>query len=207
MVAFLFVYFVLHRTWLLIWLGNTISLTLFSKAVFQFVDFKYPYFLSAVHMVVSWMGAEGIVLCSSNHRDNIVTRVLGSIQHQKLDASSRYYMLAYSFIFSLNIAMGNVSLKHVSVNFNQVMRSLSPAVTMAISVACFGKRFSALRQWATVPVMVGVALACLGDMSNTRIGVFYTIVCVITAAAKSVASGELLTGSLKLHPVDLLARM
>eukprot|EP00977_Amphora_coffeiformis_P027696 scaffold34634_cov171-Amphora_coffeaeformis.AAC.5 len=159
-------------------------------------------------MVVSWVGAEAMVLCGRiGEGENIVTRVVGTIEHKKLDRTSMHYMLAYSVVFSLNIAIGNVSLKHVSVNFNQVMRSLSPAATMAVSMVCFGKQFSASRKLATVPVMVGVALACLGDMSNTRIGVFYTVLAVFLAAAKCVASGELLAGSLKLHPVDLLGRI
>jgi hypothetical protein len=55
--------------------------------------------------------------------------------------------------------------------------------------------------------VIGVALAFYGDMSYTPIGAFYTILCVFLAALKSIMGSELLTGDLKLHEIDLLAKM
>ncbi|GKY97763.1 hypothetical protein MPSEU_000734500 [Mayamaea pseudoterrestris] len=191
--------------WLVIWTLNNIGVTLLNKAAFAKVDFRYPYFLSAIHMACNSLGSI-IVLHSSRKSDSWVTRLLGTVNRSSLDASGRRLIMMFSVVFSLNIAIGNVSLRYVSVNFNQVMRSLVPALTIAMGLA-MGKKFSAKRLLSVVPIIVGVAMACMGDMSYTWLGFFYTMACIVLAALKVVASGEMLTGNLKLHPVDLLAHM
>jgi hypothetical protein len=193
---------------------NNIGVTLINKAVFASVDFPYPYFLSAVHMACNSLGSQAVFW--QLRRDAIheneggavgwISRLVGNIERKEVAGSSLRWILAFSIIFSLNIAIGNVSLNYVSVNFNQVMRSLVPVITIAMGI-CLGKTFSTARKLAVLPVIIGVAMACFGDMSYTTVGLIYTIACVVLAALKVVASGEMLTGSLKMHPVDLLGHM
>lgn len=197
-------------TWLLLWTANNVGVTLLNKAAFATVDFHYPYFLSFVHMVCNSIGSQLVFQSLARDKElgrtGLFQKLLGNISRKELDRSGKKYILAFSVIFSLNIAIGNVSLRHVSVNFNQVMRSLVPAITIVMGFF-MGKNISSKRIFAVVPVVIGVAMACFGDMTFTALGFFYTFMCVLLAALKVVASGEMLTGSLKLHPVDLLGHM
>ena len=193
--------------WLLIWTLNNIGVTLLNKAAFAKVDFRYPFFLSAIHMACNFLGSQYVFYTQrQNSKNSLVTKLLGTINRHNLDAAGRKSILLFSIIFSLNIAIGNVSLKFVSVNFNQVMRSLVPALTIFMGIL-MGKQFSTRRKISVLPIIAGVAMACFGDMSYTSLGLFYTAACVTLAALKVVASGEMLTGTLKLHPVDLLGHM
>lgn len=124
-----------------------------------------------------------------------------------LDLHGRKTIAFFSIIFSLNIAIGNTSLQWVSVNFNQVARSLVPVFVMAISIFFFRRTYSSDRKWAVLPIVLGVAIAFYGDMRYSTMGVVYTALCVFLAALKAVLGGELLQGDLKLAELDLLYKM
>lgn len=179
---------------LLIWTLNNITVTLTNKVAFAKVDFTYPYILSTVHIACNIIGAQLYFAFSKT-------------KPKQIEPSSRKSILIFSIIFTLNIAVGNMSLRWVSVNFNQICRALVPIIVMGISTVYFGKSYSMNRKWSVVPVVFGVALTFYGDVSTTFIGAFYTFLCIVMGAMKVVLGGELLTGDLKLHPIDLLTKM
>jgi hypothetical protein len=181
--------------WLLVWMLNNILVTVLNKAAFAKVNFKYPYTLSAIHMSCNILGAQLYFFFNR------------SVKPKMLEPQHNKSILFFSIIFSLNIAIGNTSLRWVSVNLNQVARSLVPAILMGISILYYKKTFSVQRKYAVIPIVIGVAMAFYGDMTFTTAGLIYTIACVVLAALKSIATGELLTGDLKMHEMDLLSKM
>ncbi|GMI02219.1 hypothetical protein TrST_g14278 [Triparma strigata] len=200
---------------LMAWLINNIGVTLLNKAAFATVDFKYPFMLTSVHMLCNSVGTQ--CYQAWKRRDELKLPSTASEEQEALVAGSRggkrrftpkqmKAILAYSVVFSLNIGIGNVSLRHVSVNFNQVMRSLVPAITLGVGILQ-GKAFSLYRRYSVGVVVLGVACACYGDMTYSSVGFIVTVFCVFLAAAKVIASGEMLTGELKMRPVDLLSQM
>lgn len=181
--------------WLALWMACNILVTLSNKAIFAKVDFKYPYALSTVHMACNLVGAQMYFYFNRTIKPKII------------EPSNNRIILYFSVLFSLNIAIGNTSLSYVSVNFNQVSRALVPVVVMLISIVYFGKTYSTERKVSVIPIVGGAAMALYGEMSYTLVGALHTWFCVLLAALKAVVSGELLTGDLRLHPVDLLLKM
>ena len=114
-----------------------------NKAAFAKVDFKYSFALSAIHMACNFAGSQYVFWSQSQAKagQSLAAQLLGNPQRQTLDSVGQKTILAFSIIFSLNIAIGNVSLKHVSVNFNQVMRSLVPVLTIVFGILQ-GKTFT-----------------------------------------------------------------
>jgi drug/metabolite transporter (DMT)-like permease len=87
-------------------------------------------------------------------RKGVFQRWLGHVVRKDLDKAGKQYITMFSLIFSFNIAIGNVSLRHVSVNFNQVMRSLVPAFTIVLGLLV-GRKFTFRRIGSVLPVVVG----------------------------------------------------
>lgn len=147
------------------------------------------------HMAVNTLGAGLYLRCSP------------SIPRKQVNPRGQMMLAAFSLLFALNIAVGNNSLRYVSVNFNQVMRSLVPGVTMLLSVIAFRKTYSYDMALSLIPIVLGVAMAVYGELEFTMVGLIVTSFCVILSALKVALSGEMMTGEMKLHPVDLLSRM
>lgn len=174
--------------WLLLWTVNNVGLTLMNKAVFSKVSFPYPFLLSSVHMACNSLGAA------------MLSYFLGV---EKCPRTYKSYL--FSIIFSLNIAVGNMSLKYVSVNFNQMMRSLVPALSIVLGKILYGRYISTQRIKAVIPVVIGVALATLGDKANITLwGLIVTTTCISLAALKVVSGGEMVR---ELSPLELLRQM
>lgn len=96
---------------------------------------------------------------------------------------------------------------HVSVAFHSVLRATCPIVTIIIYRLFYGRSYSRETYLTMAPLIVGVGLATYGDYDFTVYGFSLTLSGVILASVKSIASNRLMTGTLKLPPLELLFRM
>jgi len=137
----------------------------------------------------------------------VITKLLGDIKRKPLDkTTNKIQILIISLLFSLQIIVEKISLEHVSMNFNQVMLSLVPVATMAVEIL-LGKTISLPRVLAIFSVIIGVAFACYGDMYYETTGLIYEVLSIFLIAARTIVAGEMLSGSISIHPVDLLSRI
>lgn len=131
----------------------------------------------------------------------------GHLKPSKLSAKEHLILVAFSSLFTLNIAISNVSLALVSVPFHQVLRSTCPIATILIYRVVYQRSYEKQTYLSMLPIIIGVGLATVGDYYFTLFGFALTLLGVFLAAIKTVTSNRLMTGSLALAPLEILYRM
>ncbi|KAF7188467.1 GDP-mannose transporter GONST5 [Pseudocercospora fuligena] len=167
-------------------------LTLSNKSVLGTA--RFPWLLTAVH-------------CSATSIGCFAMLGMGALTLTPLGLRENLTLFAFSFLFTVNIAISNVSLAMVSVPFHQIMRSTCPVVTILIYKVAYGREYSRTTYLTMIPLVFGVALSTVGDYYATLAGFFMTFLGVVLASVKTVATNRLMTGSLKLSALEVLLRM
>ncbi|GAA5847328.1 hypothetical protein JCM9279_000238 [Rhodotorula babjevae] len=180
------------HAWLALYFAFNLGLTLFNKLVLQ--GFPFPWTLTAIQMLAGTAGTQALAQ-------------RGSFPRSRLTSRENVVMVAFSALYTVNIAVSNLSLHLVSVPFHQVVRAMTPLFTIAMTVCFYRQRYSRQTYLALVPVVAGVAFATYGDYSCTPSGFLLTLVGTFLAALKGILTNRVQVGRLKLHPLDLLARM
>lgn len=155
---------------------------------------------------------------------------MGYFKLSRLGRRENLALVAFSALFTANIAVSNLSLAMVSVPFYQTMRMLCPIFTIIIFRVWYGRTYSTMTYLSLVPLIIGAAMTTMGEMSFSDAGFLLTILGVVLAALKvrnnhldyalarkrkrkancmlqTVVTNRFMTGSLALPPVEFLMRM
>lgn len=95
----------------------------------------------------------------------------------------------------------------VSVPFHQIARSTTPVITVAAYRLLFGRAYSTETYLSLIPIVLGVGMTTYGEYYFTLAGFLLTFLGVALAVAKTIATNRIMTGSLKLSPMETLMRM
>lgn len=202
--------------WLALYFFFNLSLTLYNKVVL--VHFPYPYTVTALHALCGTVGGWSLLF-------------RGFFVQKRLSTSDTMALVMFSVLYSMNIAISNVSLNLVTVPFHQVVRAATPIFTIILSSTMFGSKFTARKVLTLIPVILGVGLATYGDYYFTVWGLILTLLGTFLAALKTIytnvlqsrslptttlsnskpksilATLHLIPPRLAMHPLDLLTRM
>ncbi|KAI8822959.1 uncharacterized protein EV422DRAFT_494134 [Fimicolochytrium jonesii] len=171
-----------------------LSLTLYNKIIFSSFAFPFPWTLTAIHTLC---GTIGCYMCAAT----------GIFTPAVLSTKEKGVMVAFSTLYTVNIAISNVSLNLVTVPFHQVVRSTVPLFTIVLSALFLRKHYSRAIYLSLLPTVCGVVLATSADYTFTTLGFILTLLGTVLAAIKTIATNHVQVGPLKLHPLDLLLRM
>ncbi|KAG6061232.1 hypothetical protein E4U17_002235 [Claviceps sp. LM77 group G4] len=179
-------------TWLGTYFFFSLLLTLYNKLVLGM--FHFPWLLTFLHASFASMGTFAIMQ-------------LGFFKMSRLGRREHLALVAFSALFTANIAVSNLSLAMVSVPFYQTMRMLCPIFTILIYRSWYGRTYGYMTYLSLIPLIIGAAMTTAGEMTFTDAGFLLTIFGVVLAAVKTVVTNRFMTGSLALPPVEFLMRM
>ncbi|KAK4046778.1 hypothetical protein OIO90_006444 [Microbotryomycetes sp. JL221] len=179
-------------SWLVMYFAFNLGLTLYNKLVLQ--GFPFAWTLTAIQMLGGTLGTQ-------------IALARGFFTQARLTTREGMIMVAFSVLYTINIAVSNLSLGLVSVPFHQVVRAMTPLFTIVLAAVLYGKRHSRDTYLALIPVVAGVVFATYGDYSATAWGFILTLIGTLLAALKTIVTNRVQVGRLKLHPLDLLIRM
>ncbi|KAJ1731041.1 hypothetical protein LPJ61_002726 [Coemansia biformis] len=177
----------------------SLGLTLHNKMVLQWHQFGFPWLVTAVHALAGIIGMR-------------LLEATGHFTPKYLDSRQRRLLWMFSVLYTVNIAVSNVSLHYVSVPLHQIVRGTVPVSTVLITLMFRGswRGYSRRVYLSLVPVVLGAGMATYGDhYSFTLVGFLLTLLGTVLAALKTVVTNTILVGGyrLRLSALDLLYRL
>ncbi|XP_062184513.1 UDP-galactose transporter 1-like [Phragmites australis] len=165
------------------WWGFNVTVIIMNKWIFQKLDFKFPLTVSCVHFICSSIGASIAI-----H----VLKVKPLIEVEPEDRWKRIFPM--SFVFCINIVLGNVSLRYIPVSFMQTIKSFTPATTVILQWLVWSKHFE-WHIWASlVPIVGGILLTSVTELSFNIFGFCAAMVGCLATSTKTILAESLLHG-------------
>ncbi|XP_019177202.1 PREDICTED: UDP-galactose transporter 1-like [Ipomoea nil] len=165
------------------WWFFNVAVIIMNKWIFQKLDFKFPLTVSCIHFICSAIGAYIVIK---------VLKVKPLIVVSPGDLWRKIFPM--SFVFCVNIVLGNVSLRYIPVSFMQTIKSFTPATTVILQGLVWGKRFD-WRIWACLnPIVGGILLASITELSFNIFGFCAALVGCLATSTKTILAESLLHG-------------
>ncbi|KAH9823072.1 triose-phosphate transporter family-domain-containing protein [Melampsora americana] len=178
--------------WLIYYFAFNLGLTIYNKRVL--LGFPFPWTLTGIHALASTFGSQFAL-----NR--------GFFKSARLNRRESGILVAFSVLYTVNIAVSNLSLHLVTVPFHQVVRATTPLFTIILSIVYFQKSYPIQTYLSLFIVVAGVGFSTYGDYGWTTWGLVLTLLGTILASLKTVITNLIQVGKLKLNPLDLLLRM
>ncbi|KAG6522654.1 UDP-galactose transporter 1-like [Zingiber officinale] len=164
------------------WVFN-VTVIIMNKWIFQNLDFKFPLTVSCIHFICSAIGAYTVIE---------LLKIKPLIEVEPEDRWRRIFPM--SFVFCINIVLGNVSLRFIPVSFMQTIKSFTPATTVILQWLVWRKVFD-WRIWASlVPIVGGILLTSMTELSFNTFGFCAALFGCLATSTKTILAESLLHG-------------
>ncbi|GAB2209972.1 hypothetical protein Droror1_Dr00027201 [Drosera rotundifolia] len=179
------------------WYASNIGVLLLNKYLLSIYGYKYPIFLTILHMV------------SCSAYSSAAVHLLRLVPYQRIQSRRQLVKIVIlSGVFSFSVVCGNASLRYIPVSFNQAIGATTPFFTAVFAFVITCRKESPEVYLSLLPVVLGIVVA---SNSEPLFHLFGFLVCIGSTAGralKSVVQGIILSSdSEKLHSMNLLLYM
>ncbi|KAI3976396.1 hypothetical protein MKX01_038695 [Papaver californicum] len=165
------------------WWGFNVTVIIMNKWIFQKLDFKFPLSVSCVHFISSAIGAYIAIK---------ILKIKPLIVVESADLWRRIFPM--SFVFCINIVLGNVSLRYIPVSFMQTIKSFTPATTVVLQWLIW-REFFDWRIWSSlIPIVGGILLTSVTELSFNVSGFCAALFGCLATSTKTILAESLLHG-------------
>ena len=156
------------------WIFLSIGLILFNKLMYTSI-FRHPLTLTAVHMVFMSIVTQGL-------------SAAGHLTIPKLDWTFYATKIApLAALFAVSLAASNIAAQRLTVSFSQMIKALTPMMTLAICVVSGMERFHWTLVFITVVMTLGVGCATLHEVEFDALGFGLQLLALTVESTRLVA--------------------
>jgi hypothetical protein len=161
------------------------------------LGFPAPLFYTMCHMVASLLGSSVLMACRPELR---------TLSYEQF-WSRKFKLAILSTLFCISIAANNLSLPHIGLSVNQVLKSCTALPVLFLAFVLEGKRYSMPKVALIILIVVGAVIAVpWGTPNADGLGVGLSIVSTLAIAGKTSLSALLMKDAKKdgLTPIVLV---
>ncbi|OAY50108.1 triose phosphate/phosphate translocator, chloroplastic isoform X2 [Manihot esculenta] len=161
------------------WYFLNVIFNILNKKVYNY--FPYPYFVSVIHLLV------GVAYC-------LVCWAVGLPKRAPIDRDLLLLLTPVAICHALGHVMSNVSFAAVAVSFTHTIKALEPFFNAAASQFVLGHQIPLSLWLSLAPVVIGVSLASLTELSFNWIGFISAMISNVAFTYRSIYSKKAMTG-------------
>ncbi|KAJ7968612.1 Triose phosphate/phosphate translocator, chloroplastic [Quillaja saponaria] len=160
------------------WYFLNVIFNILNKKIYNY--FPYPYFVSVVHLGV------GVVYC-------LVSWAVGLPKRAPIDSNLLKLLIPVAVCHALGHVSSNVSFAAVAVSFTHTIKALEPFFNAAASQFILGQSIPIGLWLSLAPVVLGVAMASLTELSFNWTGFISAMISNISFTYRSIYSKKAMT--------------
>ncbi|CAN6444483.1 unnamed protein product [Victoria cruziana] len=160
------------------WYFLNVIFNILNKKIYNY--FPYPYFVSVVHLLV------GVVYC-------LVSWTVGLPKRAPMDNNLFKLLVPVAVCHAIGHVTSNVSFAAVAVSFTHTIKALEPFFNAAASQFILGQQIPLTLWLSLAPVVLGVSMASLTELSFNWIGFISAMISNISFTYRSIYSKKAMT--------------